>query len=64
MSRKMPAPILTRGKPAKCTLVRIPLFLGLFCVVVEDDEEIGVSFDPLGEGCLLLSTLASVTGET
>jgi hypothetical protein len=46
----MPAPILTRNKPAKCKRVRIPLFLDLFCIVEEDDEEIGVSFGSLGGG--------------
>ena len=61
----MPAPILTRRKRAKCKRVRIPLFLGLFRIVEEDDEEeMGVSFGSSGKGSLSLSVLASILGET
>ena len=54
----MPAPILTRRKSA-----RVLLFLDLFCIVEEGDEEMGVSFDSLG-GSLSLSVLASIVEET
>lgn len=46
----MPAPILTRRKPVKCERARIALFLGLFCIVGEDDKEIGASFGSPGGG--------------
>ena len=49
----MPAPILTRSKPAKRKRARIPLSLGLFGIVEDDDEEIGVSFgspEDVGDG--------------
>jgi hypothetical protein len=62
----MPAPILTRRKPAKGKRARIPLFLGLFFVVVEEDEEIRVSFGSSGKGSLPLSVLpvGSILEET
>ena len=55
----MPAPILTRNKPAECKRAMIPLFLGLFCIVEEEDEEMGSSFDSPGKGSLSFSALVS-----
>lgn len=59
----IPAPTLTRSKPPKCKRVRIPLFLGLFFIIDEGNEEIGVSFGS-GVGSLPLSELASIVEET
>ena len=49
----MPAPILTRSKPARCKRAGTPPFLDLFCIVVEEDEEIGVSFGSPGDSLSL-----------
>jgi hypothetical protein len=60
----MPAPILTRSKSPRGKRAGIPLFLGLFFIVEEDEEEIGVSFDSQGGGSSPVSVLASILEET